>query len=341
MARTRMGEAGGVPVDEVTIRSQAGAEARVMTWGAVLRDLVVPLPGGGRQRVVLGLNSLEDYIAHSPHFGAIAGRFANRVAEGRFTVDGRDCQLDRNQAGRHALHGGSAAFGKRVWSIGSHDERSVSLVVVSPDGDGGYPGTLTASCTYRLDEPGTLTVELTAITDAPTIVNLAQHSYFNLDGSASILDHDLQVAADFVTPVDGDLIPTGEIAAVAGTAFDFRVARPIRFPGKEGAPFLYDHNFCLTSPRPAPGGLRHAATLQSRRNGLSLAVHTTEPGLQVYDGHKIAVPVPGLDGTLYGASAGLCLEAQRWPDSPNRPHFTDPVLRPGEIYRQVTEYRFG
>jgi aldose 1-epimerase len=341
MGMGTFGEVDGVAVPEVTIRTKAGAEAKVIAWGAVVRDLVVPTASGGRQRVVLGLDRIEDYIAHSPHFGAIAGRYANRIAGGTFTLDGETWQLDRNQAGKHALHGGVAAFGKRLWQVAHHDESSVTLTLVSPDGDGGYPGAVTVTCVYRLLEPATLRVELTATTDAPTIVNLAQHSYFNLDGSASILDHELQLHADFYTPVDADLIPTGEILAVAGTAFDFRTPRPIRFPGAGGVPFHYDHNFVLTSPRPQEGELRPAATLRSSKSGVTLDVHTTEPGVQFYDGAKCSVPVPGHGGATYGANAGLCLEAQLWPNSPNNPHFTDASLWPGEVYRQVTEYRFS
>ncbi|WP_406856883.1 aldose epimerase family protein [Alsobacter sp. KACC 23698] len=342
MTVREFGRLGDDVVHEVTIRSKAGAEARVITWGAVLRDLHVPLPSGGRQRVVLGLQTIEDYVEHSPHMGAIAGRYANRIAGGRFLLDGVERQLDRNQAGRHALHGGGAAFGKRLWRLAAHDETSVTLTLVSLDGDGGYPGQLTATCVYRMVEPATLRVELTAVADAPTIVNLAQHAYWNLDGSPSVLDHELEVDASFYTPVDEDLIPTGEVSAVAGTPFDFRSRRPIRFAGRDGAPFRYDHNFVLSAPRPTRDQpLRRAARLRSPRNGLTLELHTTEPGVQVYDGHKVDVAAPGLDGARYGANAGLCLESQVWPDSPNRPHFPDPTLRPDEVYRQISEYRFA
>lgn len=331
------GETQGEAVHEVTIRSGAGAEAKVIGYGAALRDLIVPTHDGGRQRVVLGLDTLDDYLAHSPHFGAIAGRFANRIAHGRFHIDGTLHEVSRNQAGTHALHGGTAGFGKRVWRIAWHDADAVALTLFSPDGDQGFPGNLTATCVYRLKEPATLSVELTASTDAPTIVNLAHHSYFNLDGSTDILDHTLQIAAAFMTPVDTDLIPTGEIVSVAGTPFDFRIPRPIGMRDAEGGLVHYDHNFVLAG-HALP--LRAAALAQSPRNGLRLEVATTEPGLQFYDAAKLALPVPGLDGAAYGPRAGFCLEAQRFPDSPNREHFPCSILRPGKTYRQLTEYRF-
>jgi aldose 1-epimerase len=331
------GETDGQPVHEVTLRSQAGAEAKIIGWGAVLRDLVVPLADGGRQRVVLGLESLDDYIAHSPHFGAIAGRYANRIAHGRFHIDGELFEVPRNQAGKHALHGGGHGFGKRPWQIAWHSANAVALTLVSPAGDQGFPGTLTVTCVYRLEEPATLAIDLTATTDAPTIVNLAAHSYFNLDGSPDILDHTLQIAAAFMTPVDDELIPTGEIVSVAGTPFDFRTPRPVRLSDAKGGLVAYDHNFVLAGPAPA---LRLAALVASPRNGLCLEVRTTEPGLQFYDAAKLALPVAGLDGARYAGRAALCLEPQLFPDSPNRSHFPQSVLRPGQVYRQRTEYRF-
>jgi aldose 1-epimerase len=335
----------GTPIREVTLRSAAGAAMKVMEWGAVVRDLVVPAPSGP-QRVVLGFHDLDSYVRYSPHFGAIAGRFANRIGSGRFLLDGEIVQLPLNQDGRHSLHGGGNGFGKRPWTILYHDASAVTLGLISPDGDHGYPGALTVTCRYALMEPATLRVELTATTDAPTIVNLAQHSYFNLDGSADILDHDLEVRANLITPVDGDLIPDGSLAHVRGTPFDFRRSRPIRLANADGTRHWYDHNFMLRRDRceaSAAGGpeIAHAATLRSSNSGLGMEVWTSEPALQVYDGFKTNTPVPGLNGKPYGPSAGICLEPQHVPDSPNLPHFPTTVLRPGGVYRQVTEYRFG
>jgi aldose 1-epimerase len=335
----------GSPIREVSLRSAAGATATIMEWGAVVRDMTVPV-NGKLQRVVLGFDALESYLRHSPHFGAIAGRFANRIAGGRFHLDGKSHQLPLNQAGKHSLHGGGDGFGKRPWTILHHDASSVTLALLSPDGDHGYPGNLAVTCRYTLAEPATLRVELTATTDAATIINLCHHSYFNLDGSADILDHELEVRANLMTPVDDDLIPTGEIVSVRDTAFDFRKSRPIRHLGTDGTRHWYDHNFILrrdrreTSHMPGPE-LALAATLRSLRNNLCLQVWTTEPACQIYDGVKLATPVNGLDGKPYGASSGICIEPQHVPDSPNLPHFPSTVLRPGGVYGQVTEYRFA
>lgn len=326
----------GAPVLEIALANAHGAEARVLTWGGVLRDLIVP-HAGKRQRVVLGLNKLEDYVAHSPHFGAIAGRFANRIAHGRFSLDQQTYVLPCNQADRHSLHGGGKGFGKLPWKLGAHSRNSVTLTLRSPNGDSGYPGNLDVSCTYSLEEPATLRVVLTATTDAPTIVNLAHHSYFNLDGSADVRDHELTLHAGFMTPVDADLIPDGEIRAVANTPFDFRAPRPIRNEAGQ----WYDHNFVVARMPNSESGLAQIGTLRAPSNGLSMRVYSTEPAVQFYDGHKVSLPVDGLAGVRYGAHAGLCLEPQTYPDAPNRRHFPSATLRPGAVYRQVTEYRFG
>lgn len=330
------GQTDGADIHDVTLSSEAGAEAKIITWGAVLRDMVVPV-GAGRQRVVLGLERLEDYVAHSPHFGAIAGRYANRIRAGQFSIDGVAHQVTKNQQGRQHLHGGAKGFGKRPWSIITSGKHFVTLGLIAAAGDEGYPGTLSAQVTYTLAEPATLRVEMSATTDAATIVNLCHHSYFNLDGGADIAGHMLQLEADFYTPVDADLIPTGEIRAVAGTPFDFRQARPINM-AVDGGPALYDHNLVLRKKR---GPFARIATAKSPLNGLEMQVWSTEAGVQFYDGAKVGTPVPGLNGAPYGPRAGFCLEPQRFPDTPNNPHFGDATLLPGETYRQRTEYRFG
>lgn len=317
-----------------------------MEWGAVLRDLTVPRPDGGLQRVVLGLPELADYPSHSPHMGAIAGRYANRIGQGRFTLDGRSYQLPLNQDGRHSLHGGGQGFGKRPWTLVHHDDTSATLALVSPDGDAGYPGTLQVWCRYSLVGAATLRIELSATTDAPTIVNLAHHSYFRLDDTPGILDHTLEIRANLMTPIDADSIPDGALLHVAGTPFDFRRTRPIRHDGPDGGRFRYDHNYMLRRDRREPSvaqglELAHAATLRSGVTGLAMQLWTTEPALQVYDGFKLDMAVPGHDGRRYGPSAGIALEPQHVPDSPNLPHMPATVLRSGEVYRQVSEYRFG
>jgi aldose 1-epimerase len=336
MARRLFGHIGEEPVYEITIRSKAGAEAAILNWGAVIRDFVVPMRAD-KQRVVLGLERLEDYIKHSPHLGALAGRYANRIRDGRFSIDDQSYQLEKNFLRKHNLHGGASGFGQRLWQLSAWDQSSVTLTIVSPDGDGGYPGTLTTTLTYRFIDEATLRTEIAAMTDRPTIINLALHSYFNLDGSDDILDHQLQIESDFITALDPELIPTGEIRNVADTPYDFRTMRPIWHQGSDGGLFHYDQNYML---REQSGALRRAATAKSGRNGLSLEVWTTEPAIQFYDAKNLNVPVPGLGMKRLNARAGFCLEPQRPPDSPNRAHFPDPVLRPGQVYRQITEYRF-
>ena len=323
------------PAFEIEIASTAGASAKILTWGAVLRDLVVP-SARGPQHVTLGLNTLSDYVAYSPHFGAVPGRFANRIANGAFAIDGVVYQLERKPGEKHTLHGGPRGFGRRLWKLGAHDRSSVLLSLESADGDCGFPGALIATCVYRLLEPATLRVELSAETSRPTVVNLTQHTYFNLDGSRDILDHELTLLADFYTPSDPELIPTGEIRAVAGTPYDFRTARTVREPSGTN----FDTNFVAARQRDREG-LAPIALLRSPLNGLAMTLFSTEPGVQFYDAAKLNCPVPGLGGARYGAHAGLCLEPQAFPDSPNRRHFTDCVLRPGAKYQHVSEFRFA
>ncbi len=328
------GMIGDSAVMEVELRSRGGARAKIVAWGAVLRDLVVPT-AAGEQRVTLGLNRIEDYLQHSPSFGAVPGRFANRIANGRFTLDGVVYRTALGPGDKHTLHSGPEGFGRRIWKLAGHDESSALLELESRDGDGGFPGALTATCLYRLVEPATLRVELTAVADRATVVNLTQHAYFNLDGSADVRDHELQLGCDFYTPSDPEQIPTGEIRAVAGTPFDFREPRPIRNAGGQ----TYDVNF-VVSRIVAPEELAWVATLGSPKNGLAVELHSSESGVQIYDAAGLNCPAPGLDGAHYGPFAGLCMEPQAFPDSPNRRHFTPCVLRPDEQYRHVSEFRF-
>jgi aldose 1-epimerase len=324
----------GEPVQRYRI-SGGGLSANIISWAAAVQDLRL---AGHDAPLVLGFEHFADYPAFSPYFGAIAGRYANRIGGGRFTIDGRHCQTDPNFLGKHTLHGGSKGYGKRVWDVALHGEDFVTLTLHSPDGDMGFPGALDATCTYRLKVPGTLSIELTATTDAPTLCNLAHHSYFNLDdgGSSDILDHRMMINALAYLPVDGELIPTGVVQPVEGTPFDFRQARQIRFD-ENGQQIVYDHNFCLAAER---GPLKQAVWVQGGRSGVEMEVWSTEPGVQFYAGAKVAREQAGLGGRRYGAHAGFCLEAQIWPDSPNRPYFPQALLLPGETCRQTTEYRF-
>ncbi|AXS38900.1 aldose epimerase family protein [Breoghania sp. L-A4] len=321
----------GAEIRECAIAA-GGLSASILTYGAAVRRLRV----GGRD-VVLGLETLEDYVLHSPHMGAIAGRYANRIKGGRFELDGVPVQLTCNEGDNH-LHGGARGFGKRAWQLEQHDKRSVLLKYVSRDGEEGYPGRVEALCRYTLTGSGALRIKLTATTDAPTLVNLAHHSYFNLGGGADVLDHTVEIAAERYLPIDAEAIPTGQIRKVDWTPYDFREGRRIRRKPSE-KDVIFDHNFCLAdAPR---GDLGFAASVEAPDEDCRMEVWTTEPGLQFYDGAKLNVPVAGLDGRRYGPCAGFCMEPQRWPDSPNHADFPGAVLRPGESYSQVTEYRFA
>jgi aldose 1-epimerase len=327
----------GVAVTEAVLTLPSGATASILDYGAIVRDLLVPDQAGGLHRVVLGHNDLPSYLADKGHMGAIAGRYANRIAGGRFELDGKIYRLARNSRGDHHIHGGLRGFGRQHWRIVGHDEASVTLALISPDGDEGYPGELAVNCTYRLLPPATLAIEMTAMTDAPTVVNLAHHSYFTLNYGQSIRDHIVQVNANRYTPSDADSIPTGEIVSVAGTPYDFWTPRPLQSTAP--APdFVYDINFALNRTE---DGLLWAATVAAPDDALWMEVHTTEPGMQLYDGAYVGTSTPGLDGRMHFRHAGLCLEPQKFPASPNRPNFPSAVLRPDAVSAQRTEYRFG
>ncbi|MCD2182483.1 aldose epimerase family protein [Rhizobium sp. GN54] len=322
----------GEPV-ELVVLTGGGLKAKVITWGAVIQDLRLD---GHEPPLVLGLESLSDYIAHSPYFGATPGRNANRIADGRFAIDGTSHQLELNERGVTHLHGGSDGLGRRNWQIVDQSESHVTLRIVDPAGRAGYPGNCTVTCTYSLQDPGTLSVVYETTTDAPTIANLCQHSYFNLDGEADALGHEISIAADRYLPVDERLIPFGETRPVEGTPFDLRKMTPMRRQTEAGG-VAYDHNFCLAEERRAKTPVARA---RSSRSGVALEVRTTEPGVQLYTGSMVSVPVPGLEGRRYGAFAGFCLETQIWPDAVNHEGFPNAVLRPGETLRQETDYIF-
>ncbi|MCO5069641.1 MAG: galactose mutarotase [Rhizobiaceae bacterium] len=317
--------------------SGGGLSANVLNWGAVLQNLRL---SEHDMPLVLGFERFEHYLNHSPYFGATAGRFANRIKNGAFAVDGRHCQTDRNFLGKHTLHGGDRGFGSRLWEVVLHGPDFVTFSLHSKNGDMGFPGAIDVTCTYRLKIPGTLSVEYTATADETTLCNLAHHSYFNLDdgGSGDILDHQMMIAAGAYLPVDDEMIPTGVVQPVDDTDFDFRLSRPIRSDA-DGEQRLYDHNFCLSASR---GHLRHAVRAKGAMSGVSLDVWTTEPGVQFYCGAYLKPDMPaGLGGRRYRPYSGFCLEPQVWPDAPNRPYFPQATLWPGERYHQITEYRFS
>lgn len=324
----------GDDVLEVVI-ADSGFAVTIITYGAAIRDIRL---AGVDHPLVLGFDTLDSYVHHSPHLGAVAGRYANRIGRGRFAIDGREYQLTLNERGKTHLHGGLKGFSKRNWRLGTSDETSATLWLVSEAGEEGYPGRVEATVRYSVAAPGTLRIDASAVSDAPTLVNLAQHSYFNLDDSPDVLDHEVQIFADTFTPTDSDNIPTGEIISVAGSDFDFRVPRPIRRLRGETR-VVYDMNFVVE--RGKSGALLKQARLASPKNGVSLTVFSTEPGVQFYDGAWMDIPVPGLGGRIYGVNGGCCFEPQFFPDSPNHPGFPSAILRPGETYRQTTLFAFA
>ena len=341
--------AGGVAVQIYTLRNDAGMVARVTNFGATLVELHVPDAKGRLADVVLGFDDVSGYDqkssagAGNQYFGCTAGRVANRIARGRFVLDGKPYVLATNNAPNH-LHGGDVGFGQRVWKaeplLGA-DGPALRLRYVSPAGEEGYPGRLTAEVTYTLTSDNELRLEYEARTDAATPVNLTHHSYFNLagHGRGTILGHMLRIDADRVTAVDDTLIPTGELASVTGTPLDFRRTTRIGLRSDEldgTATKGYDHNYVLAH---SDGELRFACRLEDPESARALEVHTTEPGLQLYSGNFL-FGQKGKGGATYDFRGGLCLEAQHFPDSVNHPDFPNTILRPGETYRQTTVYRF-
>jgi aldose 1-epimerase len=339
----------GTRVAAAELSNASGMSVRVIALGAAIQSLTVPGRGGSRADVVLGYDSPRDYLANPQYLGATVGRYANRIARGSFSIDGRRYMLETNDGPNH-LHGGAHGLDKVLWEIENVASGSPARVVLShasPDGAGGYPGVLRITATYTLSDDNELAVEYRATTNKPTIVNITNHAYFNLagaSGSRSVLDHRLTMLADAYTPVDATLIPTGERRAVAGTAFDFRQARAIgeRIHDARDEQLRfgrgYDHNFVLNG---RPGTLRLAARLEDPASGRVLEILTTAPGLQFYSGNF-------LDGTLVGKGArsyrqgdGLCLEPQLFPDAPNRPEFPSARLDPGREYVNTMVFRFS
>jgi len=340
----------GTTVDQVTLTNGRGMEVRTIQYGAVIVSIRVPDRDGRVDDVVLGFDALEGYLTKSRYFGAVVGRYANRIAKGRFVLDGKTYQLATNNGPNH-LHGGLKGFDKVVWRAEPF-ERDGNVGVVythaSGDGDEGYPGALNARVIYTLTPSNELVVDYDAKTDKPTIVNLTQHSYFNLagDGSGDILGHQLTIDADRFTPIDETLIPTGELASVEGTPFDFR--RPMTIGARINGDHVqlrnakgYDHNFVISRPGGDRGSLVHAALLVDPKSGRTLDVSTTEPGMQFYSGNFLDGSAVGKAARVYNHRFGLCLETQHFPDSPNHPNFPSTVLRPGQPFRSKTIFTFG
>lgn len=338
------GSIDGTPVSIYTLTNANGIEAKITNYGGIVVSLVAPDKEGNLADVCLGFDDVDGYAGETnPYFGCITGRYANRIAKGKFTLDGQEYTLATNNGENH-LHGGVEGFNKKVWDA-EIDGDSLVLTYVSPDGEEGYPGTLTSKVTYTLKDDNGLQIDYEATTDKPTVLNLTNHAYFNLagHGEGTILDHEMQINADRLVPTDAGGIPLEELMAVEGTPFDFRTPTAIGARVNEENEQLkngigYDHNYVIKDSR--DGKLQHVATVHDPKSGRVLEVHTDEPGLQLYIGNYLPEEgQAGKDGKTYVYRGAFCLEAQTFPDSPNRPDFPSPVLRPGETYTQTTIYK--
>jgi aldose 1-epimerase len=336
----------GRAVELYSIRSEA-VELNAITFGGIITSLRVPDRQGRLGDVVLGHGALEGYLHNPSYLGAIVGRYANRIAAGRFQLDGIAHQLATNDGANH-LHGGTQGFDQQLWTAASFtmgDAAGVTFARTSPAGEEHYPGALRVEVSYLVTSIGAVVLQYHATTDLPTIVNLTQHTYFNLAGetSTSVLDHELTISADRYTPIAAGLIPTGEIASVEGTPFDFRTRATLGSRVQLADEQLraaggFDHNFVLAR---AGDGVAAAATLRDPHTGRVLTIETTEPGLQFYGGHLLDGRTTGAYGRVFDRYAGLCLETQHFPDSPNQPQFPSVTLRPGETYQSTTIWRFA
>jgi aldose 1-epimerase len=339
LPREQFGSVDGIPVFLYTLGDEQ-LTARITNYGGIIVSLIAPDRHGKPGDVVLGFDGLEQYLENSPYFGALIGRYANRVANGRFELNGREYLLPKND-GKNTLHGGPKGFSNRVWQP-QETRDSLVLAYQSKDGEEGFPGNLQIRAEYSV-RAGELTIEYSAETDRATVINLTNHSYFNLaaEGSGTILDHELLINADAFTPTTQNQIPTGAISSVAGTPFDFRQATNIgaRIDSEDEQLRFgkgYDHNWVLNREG---SGLARAAVATDRKSGRSLEIHTTEPGLQVYSGNLLD-NLAGKNGHRYPPRSGFSLETQHFPNSPNSPQFPSTLLNPGERFRSMTVYRF-
>lgn len=337
--KTYFGKSGNQDVSLYTLTNSNGIVVKITNYGGIITSILMPDNKGKTGDIVLGYDNLNQYIENSPYFGAIVGRYANRIAKGRFTLDGRTYKLAMND-GNHHLHGGIKGFDKVVWdAIETEDSAQVglSLSYHSKDGEEGYPGNLGVKVTYTLDNNNELRILIEAVTDNPTPVNICNHTYFNLrEADTSVLKHMLTLFADKYTPVDEGLIPTGKIVPVYNTAMDFKTGRTVgsRIGQVKGG---YDHNYVLQKD---PGELSLAAILSDPETGREVKLYTTQPGLQFYSGNFLDGTITGKGGKVYQKHYGLCLETQHFPDSPNQPGFPNTILRPGEKYAEETVFQF-
>jgi aldose 1-epimerase len=337
--------ADGTPVEIYTLQNYAGMEARIMTYGGTVVSLKVPDKKGKLGDVVLGYDHLGGYLTNSPYFGALIGRHGNRIAKGKFSLDGHEYTLAANN-GPNNLHGGPNGFDKVIWQARPMNTAygpGLQLTYFSKDGEEGFPGNLSVTADYVVTEKNELVVQFTATTDKDTLCNLTHHSYFNLRGRSNVLDHVVQIDADKFTPTDSTQIPTGEIKSVVGTPFDFRKPTPIGERIRDDDPQLkfaggYDHNFVLNK---LPGEFGHAATVYEPTSGRVMEVWTSAPGLQFYSGNFLDGTIKGKDGQIYQQWDGFCFEPQGFPDSPNHPNFPSTELKPGQLYKNTIIYKFS
>jgi aldose 1-epimerase len=334
------------------LKNRSGLSVSVTNYGAIITNIITPDLDGQLADIALGFNSLEEYVnsVDKPFFGAVVGRFGNRIASGKFSLDGADYQLANNDGGVNHLHGGKYGFDKVIWSAEPFTEEAASgvrLTYHAKDGEEGYPGHLHISVTYTLRDTNELVVDYHATTDQPTPLNPTQHSYFNLkgEGQGNVLDHVVQINAREFIPIDTSAIPSGEIRAVAGTPFDFTAPKPIGQDIRQDEEQIknglgYDHCFVL-DPTQKEGDLTKAAFVTEPTTGRTLEVLTTEPGVQFYSGNYLDGRLSGKSGQPYLHRGGFCLETEHFPDSPNQAHFPTTILRPGETFASRTVFRFG
>ncbi len=333
----------GLPITIYKLLNSKGAEVDIMDWGATIVSIKVPDRAGKLGDVVLGFDHLSEYEKSSPYFGCIAGRYANRIAKGKFSLHGKDYALAVNN-GPNSLHGGKVGFDKQRWTrVGTNPTAHLTLELTSPDGDEGYPGTLHTTVTYTWTDDNELKIQYQATPDADTVLNLTNHSYFNLGGAGhgTILDHEMTLFCDHFTPTDDTLIPTGEILPVAGTPLDFRTPHVIGSRINDSFTPLtqgkgYDHNFIINGT-----GMRPAALAHDPKSGRTLEVSTTEPAVQFYTGNFMDGTLVGKSGQRYPHRGAFCLETQHFPDSPNHPAFPTTTVKAGETYHQSTVFKFG
>jgi aldose 1-epimerase len=332
----------GKAVDLFTLTNAHGLVAKITNYGTILTELHVPDRKGRLGDVVLGFDNLKQYLRGHPYFGCTTGRVANRIARGRFSLDGKSYKLAVNN-GPNALHGGRKGFDKVLWRATPLRGATVRFDYTSADGEEGYPGSLAVTVIMKLTEANEFLIDYTATTDQATPVNLTNHTYFNLAGRGDIKRHQLMIAADYYTPSDATLIPTGEIRSVKGTALDFTRPAAIgaRFVKLGGKPQGYDHNFVLRGDVTHSGAIAPCARVVEPKSGRVMEVFTTEPGVQLYTANWLDGSLTGKGGTVYGPHTGFCLETQHFPDSVNKPHFPNTILRPGQTYHQLTIHRFS